>query len=238
MHYLSDRMVAKNYNAVGKAKQTFNNLPPERQKQIIDTAIKEFIQNDYRNASLSNIIKKLELAKGSFYRYFNSKKELYLFLVNHVTEGRFDEIEELTTHLPENLEDLIVANFKNKILFDKKYPVHSGFIYQVMRELGTPELEGIALNIKQQILSATKKILLNYQARKTIRQHINIDTAAWVTVQVQFGIYEYLRLHFDVNFLKNIEQGIPVFGDFEDELMKIVTEFADILSNGLSKKPR
>ena len=93
------------------ARKTFINLDEETRKRIIDTAFLEFTMNDYKNASLSAIIKNLGLAKGSFYRYFSSKKDLYLYLVEYSTNTRYDEIDRLTEQLPEKFEDLLKINF-------------------------------------------------------------------------------------------------------------------------------
>ena len=53
------------------------NLTEERKKEIIDTCLREFALHDYNEVSLSKIIAELGLAKGSFYRYFETKRDLY-----------------------------------------------------------------------------------------------------------------------------------------------------------------
>ncbi len=62
-------------------KQTFFNLPAEKRQTIINLAIDEFADNDYQNASISRIVARAGIAKGSFYQYFADKKELYLYLI-------------------------------------------------------------------------------------------------------------------------------------------------------------
>ncbi len=48
--------------------QTFFNLPEKKQATIIDLAIAEFANNDYKNASITKIVKQAKIAKGSFYQ--------------------------------------------------------------------------------------------------------------------------------------------------------------------------
>lgn len=62
--------------------QTFLNLPDKKRQTIIDLAIAEFASHDYDNASISNVVKQAKIAKGSFYQYFEDKKDLYLYLVD------------------------------------------------------------------------------------------------------------------------------------------------------------
>ena len=64
----------------------FDRLNPEKKERIINAALKEFAQNGYEKASTNEIIKEAEIAKGSLFNYFNSKKELYLFLLDYVTK--------------------------------------------------------------------------------------------------------------------------------------------------------
>ncbi len=61
-------------------KETFFNLPEEKRQKIVDIAIEEFAENDYLNASVSNIVSRASIAKGSFYQYFDDKRDLYIYL--------------------------------------------------------------------------------------------------------------------------------------------------------------
>ena len=62
--------------------QTFFNLPEKKRVTIIKLAIAEFANKDYKNASITKIVKQAKIAKGSFHQYFEDKKELYLYLVD------------------------------------------------------------------------------------------------------------------------------------------------------------
>jgi AcrR family transcriptional regulator len=69
-------------------KQTFFNLPEEKRRAILDLAIDEFAEHDYKNASLSNIVARSGIAKGSFYQYFEDKRELYFYLLELATQEK------------------------------------------------------------------------------------------------------------------------------------------------------
>lgn len=74
--------------------QTFFNLPDKKRQRITDLAIAEFAAADYENASITNIVKQAKIAKGSFYQYFEDKKDLYLYLVDSASEQRMHYIKE------------------------------------------------------------------------------------------------------------------------------------------------
>jgi AcrR family transcriptional regulator len=69
-------------------KQTFFNLPDDKREQIIQTAIDEFAENDYGNASISRIVARAGIAKGSFYQYFADKEDLYAYLLGMVVQAK------------------------------------------------------------------------------------------------------------------------------------------------------
>ena len=75
-------------------KSTFFNLPEKKRRLITDLAIAEFAAADYENASISNIVKQAKIAKGSFYQYFEDKKDLYFYLVDSANAQRMRFIEE------------------------------------------------------------------------------------------------------------------------------------------------
>ena len=63
-------------------KQTFFNLPPDKRQNFLEIAIEEFAENDYQNASISRIVARAQIAKGSFYQYFENKEALYCYLLD------------------------------------------------------------------------------------------------------------------------------------------------------------
>lgn len=69
-------------------KQTFFNLPDDKQQAILDLAIEEFAEHSYKNASISRIVERAGIAKGSFYQYFANKKALYLYLIELATQEK------------------------------------------------------------------------------------------------------------------------------------------------------
>jgi len=77
-------------------KDTFFNLPAEKRDSILNLAIEEFAWNDYKNASISNIVARAGIAKGSLYQYFNDKRDLYLYLLQLAWEEKKRFLETST----------------------------------------------------------------------------------------------------------------------------------------------
>lgn len=58
-------------------KPTFFNLPDDKKQLILDVAIEEFIQQGFDAASISKMVQRAGIAKGSFYQYFEDKQDLF-----------------------------------------------------------------------------------------------------------------------------------------------------------------
>lgn len=64
-------------------KQTFFNLPDGKREKIIDCAIDEFAERGYEGASISRMVARAGIAKGSFYQYFEDKEDLYGYIIDY-----------------------------------------------------------------------------------------------------------------------------------------------------------
>ncbi len=62
-------------------KPTFHNLPEDKRQTVLDVAIDEFSQKDFSAVSITQIVERAGIAKGSFYQYFEDKRDLYLYLM-------------------------------------------------------------------------------------------------------------------------------------------------------------
>jgi AcrR family transcriptional regulator len=72
--------------------QTFWNLPSNKRQALIDVAVEEFAANAYATASISRIVARAGIAKGSLYQYFADKRDLFEFLVELSNQTRLDYV--------------------------------------------------------------------------------------------------------------------------------------------------
>ena len=86
-------------------KPTFLNLPDAKRDRITELALDEFSTHPYRQASLSRIVARAGIAKGSMYQYFENKLDLYRWLVTDELERRRSEWLESDVPQRENHGD-------------------------------------------------------------------------------------------------------------------------------------
>ncbi len=73
-------------------KDTFFNLPEEKRARIIDAAIDEFAAYPFHQARITVIADRSGIAKGSFYQYFEDKKDLFKYLMELMVEKKLSYI--------------------------------------------------------------------------------------------------------------------------------------------------
>jgi AcrR family transcriptional regulator len=56
---------------------TFQNIPPDKQRRVLDEARGEFAERGYLGASMNRLAARLGIAKGSIFKYFGSKEGLF-----------------------------------------------------------------------------------------------------------------------------------------------------------------
>ena len=85
-------------------KPTFDNIAPEKRQRILDAATVEFSLHGFENANMTVIAKKAQVSVGSLYKYFESKQDLFLTVVQHSIR----RMTELLDRLAVSQEDILV----------------------------------------------------------------------------------------------------------------------------------
>ncbi len=144
-------------------KKTFLNLEEQKQKRIINEAMKEFSEKGYENGNIGVIAKNAGVSKGSMYQYFDDKKELCLYCV------------KLAGHISFEYVDNKIKDCYDMSIFDYMY-----FSYKKAWTVFTDEreayvfLQNISLDIKSEISADVFNILIKeYETSyKQIKQMI------------------------------------------------------------------
>lgn len=66
--------------------QRFFNLKEEKRKVILDAAVHEFTRVPFSEVSINKIIKEADISRGSFYTYFEDKKDLARYILRGFRE--------------------------------------------------------------------------------------------------------------------------------------------------------
>ena len=114
-------------------KETFLKLSEEKKQKVLNAAKREFARVPIEQVSIKNIVENAEIARGSFYQYFESKEDLLAYI------------------LKENADE-IDTKIKNKIYETK------GNIFDVYIELYDLMVKKFVENTEQEFF---KQIFIN-----------------------------------------------------------------------------
>lgn len=138
-------------------KELFYALPEEKRQRILDAAVQEFSCAEYHSASINQIIKTADIARGSFYLYFEDKRDLYIFLVEQVFRTRLKAFtqqvagQKFTTLRA--FHDALFS-FNLNMLHDERYNALFCNLYISMEYSFSREMRMVAAQIRQDMLSA------------------------------------------------------------------------------------
>jgi AcrR family transcriptional regulator len=177
----------------------------------VNAALEEFSGNDFESASLSDIIGRLGIAKGSFYRYFESKEALFDYLRQLCgelfTHGTMRVLHGGNGDFAALWRDMLLG-FKKK---EEEYPMIIRFWLKVNRDR-PPSPEG---------------------RNEILRQKVDMLGGGYVSMIILYhlmALIEYIGLKYQIPPDK------PVFSLSEAELEAEVGMFADVLLNGIKSK--
>ena len=71
--------------------------PQERMTEILDTAEEMFYANGYHETQISDIVKKIGVAQGTFYYYFKSKEEILDVLISRQIQMAANKVGQLVS---------------------------------------------------------------------------------------------------------------------------------------------
>lgn len=67
-------------------KETFLKLSEEKKQKVLNAAKREFARVPIEQVSIKNIVENAEIARGSFYQYFESKEDLLAYILKENTD--------------------------------------------------------------------------------------------------------------------------------------------------------
>jgi len=203
--------------------KTFKNVESEKQRQILNAALKEFTNKGFEQASTNQIVKDAGIGKGMLFYYFTNKKSLYLYLINYcidVMEREYlAEIDDGATDIFKRLKNIS----KVKWLFLNKHPDIINFIGALF--LKKPEELDDELNLRFKALHEKWNSILYEDIDYSLFRE-DIDTKKALNL-IQWSIQGYeedLKYRLEGKGLSTLDYEL-YFDEFSDYLNVLKTSF-------------
>ncbi len=153
-------------------KKTFENIAPEKQKKILDSAIKEFSAKGYNAANINTIAKNAGISIGGMYRYFDSKESLLMTVLNDgysILQEALEKVVSSKGDFFQKIEMLLRLSIESAKEFKE--------INQIYLDISTESLSSLAKKLSNKLEKTTSELYKEYikegQKNKTIRKDIS-----------------------------------------------------------------
>lgn len=83
--------------------------PEERKNELIDAAEELFLTAGYNETSVSDIVKKVSVAQGTFYYYFKSKEDIFVSIFARSSERVVSEMQKEAKDKDKNALQKLIA---------------------------------------------------------------------------------------------------------------------------------
>ena len=211
---------------------TFFNLPEEKRQKILSCAIQEFAQHDYFSASISQIVLRAGIAKGSLYQYFVDKSDLYHYLLEYASQKKAELLAKSTPPDAEmKLFDTMRWLFREMAKFQLLYPDLAKIGNRAVFSK-SPLPEDIVTRGTQSTLQYFVKLIEAAKGRGEVRPEVDASVAAFIFTAALSELSSFLTTHADGHPAAYLtEENYPVY---EAEMARIYDQILGILQSGIA----
>lgn len=198
-------------------KSTFFNLPEEKQGHIISVGYELFINKPYEEVTIRDIVDMADIPIGSFYRYFEDKDDLYIYMLDQVENKIYKSL------LEKNLEtsSMVIGNTSKEllreVLTEEEFKFDQSFNDVPESLLVKYYYHKFNKNIKEEY----RKNLLSLKEKGLLKEEIDFDFILHMYKTSMLNLIMYYR-----------EKGITSFEERE-KIKKYFYE--EMFLNGISK---
>lgn len=208
---------------------TFEGLPEEKRKLIIDVSMEEFAQNGYEKASTNAIVKKAGISKGILFHYFGNKKNLFLYIVDYAMDVFLEKFYSMDEQVPSDLFDKIIHWGLKKLKLYYELPLVSKLIMTAYIKIPDELKEEMMVRYRK-IYNENLPLFFNDIDTTKFREGVDKEKA----VELIMLCLEGLNGKYIQKFKSDPEAGIPQM----DEIFNEMREYFEILKGGLYGSPQ
>ena len=201
-------------------KETFFNLPEEKRALISKVAVDEFAEYSFEQASINRIVANSGIAKGSFYQYFEDKKDLFLYLVQLAAEEKLNYFSSvLGNPQAHDFFTLIREIYLSGMQFAVEHPEYAAISKMILENKNSEIYKEVMANNVPTAHSLFETLLQTAVAKGEVRPNLDIKMLAYVITAMNTSIIEY--------YIEYLEH------DYDEKMLETIEKFLDFLKNGI-----
>ena len=203
----------------------FYALDTDKQSKIVAAAVFEFAKYGYTNSSTNRIVKGCSISKGSLFKYFQSKEELYFYILDRVTAELMSSLEEKTADLPKELFKRVIQYSEFGFAWYIQNPDQYKLILKAFTKSDTPMYQKIAARYR----------LAGQEIYYKLLEDIDTQSLKWGK-QKTIDILKWFLNGFNQDFMERTQaQNHSEIGSLRNEYVSSLTEYMEALKSGLMR---
>jgi len=202
-------------------------LPEEKRKNILSAALTEFAEHGYTNASTNRIVKAAGISKGLLFHYFENKRKLFLYVLDHTINQLMQKLSAYTTDLSGDFFEQIGQYALIKMRIGIEEPEMYHILYDVYVNL-PKNIKDDLMQRYGQILSDSRKDFVKTMDTSRLREGVTAETAINLIVDFLDGYYQR---NIDYYKTKTPDELLEYINDMMDDIMG----YLNIIKRGLYK---
>lgn len=209
-------------------KETFYNLPDNKKERIEEVAIDEFSSKGYDQATISAIVERAEIAKGSFYQYFDNKKDLFKHIMDLIAKEKIAFMSPVLKN-PEKHKflTLIKEVYLSAIKFGANRPKLLFIASELNNNKSHPAYKDFVEDGKKKAIEIYSNLIELAISRGELRKDIDVHFLAFTISSMGFNLNEY---YFGFINKENLD-----YEDYRHKIIELVDKQIDILRRGIAK---
>lgn len=170
-------------------KDTFDNLPADKRARFVDAALDEFCARPYDQASVTTIVARLGIAKGSVYQYFEDKLDLFRWLVEEAGRRKQAALAEAPPLDGPPLAEggffaRLRAMYRDGLAFWQRDTRWARVGLRMLEPTNEPRLEALRRGYHDQALAWMRSELRAARDTGELRPDVDLDVTAPIVLAV------------------------------------------------------
>ena len=161
-------------------KETFFNLPADKRERLVEVALDELSRCSYDNASVSRMVAAAEIAKGSFYQYFEDKLDLFGWLIEEAGRRRSAWFASLPVPAPADPFDRLRFAYREGLGFWRAEPRWSRVGLRLWEPSEDPRFAARRAHAEGLVHRFLVDLLRDGQERGYVRADLDVEAGAWL----------------------------------------------------------
>ncbi len=204
-------------------KGTFFNLPEEKRDMICEVAVAEFAEYPFEQASINRIVANSGIAKGSFYQYFEDKRDLFLHLMDMAAEEKLKYVSPVMSNPDQHdFFSLIREMYLSGIKFANEHPGYAEISRRLLETKDAPIYKEVMRDNVSTANEFFEGLLETSVAKGEVRAEIDIKLVAHMIVSLTWWVVEYY-----------LRQGAD---NYDSDMICMVDEVLSLVKNGIGER--